>query len=204
MKSDVIHISSDGTGIAEALKQTEAVAVFKALPKEESVHLLLLAEEMTGMLKAITGNHDADFWIEDDGDFFYLHLTTETEMNTEIRNKLLSASTSGENIAAKGIMGKIKDIFHRIIEPTGSPIPEEYLDGFQSENLSTAEAAAYAKNMSTSAAVFWSLNKYKAEKKASDETWDELEQSIVANIADDVEIGIADNSVEMVISKKFK
>lgn len=154
------------------------------------------------MLKAITGNHDADFWIEDDGDFFYLHLTTETEMNTEMRNKLLSASTTGENIAVKGIMGKIKDIFNRLIEPTGSPIPGDYLGGFQSDNLSIAEAAAYAKNMSISASSVWSLNKYKAGKEKTGEVWDELEQSIVASIADDIEIGIADNSVEMVISKK--
>ena len=203
MKSDVVHISSDGIGIAEALKQTESVAVFKSLPNKDALHLRLLAEEMTGMLKAITGNHDADFWIEDDGDFFYLHLTTETKMNTEMRNKLLSASTSGENIAARGIMGKIKDLFNRIIEPTGAPIPSEYLGGFHTDNLSTAQAAAYAKTMSISAANVWSLNKYKAEKKAAGEAWDELEQSIVANIADDIEIGIADNSVEMVITKKF-
>ncbi|MBQ3903813.1 MAG: hypothetical protein II744_02450 [Eubacterium sp.] len=203
MKSDIIHISSDGTGIAQAIKQTEAVAVFKELPKKDAIHLLLLTEEMTGMLKAITGNHDADFWIEDDGNSFYLHLTTETEMNTELRKKLLSASTSGENIAAKGVMGKIKDIFNRIVEPTEAPIPSEYIGGFQSESLSTAQAAAYAKNMSISAANVWSLSRYKAEKAAAGEEWDELEQSVVATIADDIEIGIADNSVEMVISKKF-
>ncbi len=43
MKSDIIHISSDGTGIAEALKQTEAVAAYKSLSGRDSIHLLLLA-----------------------------------------------------------------------------------------------------------------------------------------------------------------
>ena len=203
MKSDIIHISSDGTGISEALKQTEAVAVFKSLSKKDSIHLLLLAEEMTGMLKALTGNHDADFWIEDIGDTFYLHLKTETEMNTELRNKLLSASTSGENIAVKGVMGRIKDIFSRLIEPTEASIPEEYVAGFESENLPTSQAAAVARNMTISAASIWSFNRYKAVMQSTGEKWDELEQSVVANIADDIEIGIADNSVEMVISKKF-
>ena len=37
MKSDVIHIESNGTGIEEALKQTEAVAVFKSLPEKEAM-----------------------------------------------------------------------------------------------------------------------------------------------------------------------
>ena len=203
MKSDVIHISSEGAGIAEALKTTEAVAVYKSLDKQDSLHLVLLTEEMMGMLKALTGNHDTDFWIEDDGDTFFLHLKTEAEMNTELRNKLLATSTSGENIAVKGVMGRIKDIFSRLIEPTEAPIPSEYATGFESPSLSTAQAAAVAKNMSISASNVWSLSRYKAALKASGEAWDELEQSIVANIADEIEIGIADNSVEMVISKKF-
>ena len=203
MKSDVIHITSEGEGIAEALKQTEAVAVYKSLPKKDSVHLLLLTEETTGMMKALTGNHDADFWIEDDGSTFHIHLKTETKMNTELRKKLLSASTSGENIAAKGVMGKVKDIFNRLIEPTESTIPYAYSAGFQTMGNSTMGAAAMAKNMSIPARNVWSLNKYKNSVESGDEAWDELEQSIVANIADDIEIGISDNYVEMVIYKSF-
>ncbi len=202
MKSDVIHISNEGSGISEALKQTEAVAVFKALSKKDAIHLLLLAEEMMGMMKGLTGNHDADFWVEDCDDTFYLHLKTEAKMNTELRSKLLSASTSGENIAAKGVMGKVKDIFSRLLEPTEAPIPKEYAAGFASANLPTSEAAAVAK-MSISAASVWSLNRYKTAIESTGEKWDELEQSIVANIADEIEIGIADNTVEMVISKRF-
>ena len=203
MKSDVIHISGEGIGIEEALKQTEAVAVYKSLSKKDSIHLLLLTEEMTGMLKALTGNPGADFWIEDDEKVFHLHLKTQTKMNTELRNKLLSASTSGENIAAKGIMGTVRDLFNRLIEPTEAPMPKEYAAGFESDNLGAAQAAAVAKYISIPATNVWSLNKYKTEMAAEGESWDELEQSIVANIADDIEIGISDNSVEMVISKRF-
>lgn len=204
MKSDVIHISSDGTGIANALKQTEAVAVFKGLEKRDAMHLLLLTEEMTGMMKALTGEHEADFWIESDEDTLYLHLKTQTKMNTELRKKLLAASTIGENAAAKGIMGKIKDLFNRLVEPVGAPLPKEYVAGFNSENLPVAEAAAMAKNMSVNAVNVWSFNRYKKEMKAAHADWDELEQSIMAKIADEIEIGIADQSVEMTISKIYK
>lgn len=203
MRSDVIHISSEGAGIAEALKQTESVAVYKSLSRKDSIHLLLLTEEMTGMMKALTGEHSADFWIEAEGDTFCLHLKTETPMNTELRKKLLSASTSGENIAAKGVMGKIKDIFSRILEPSEAPIPKEYMAGFESQSLPTSEAAAVARNMPIYSTGIWSLNRYKAAKESSGEAWDELEQSVVANIADEIEIGIADNAVEMIIYKKF-
>ena len=203
MRSDTIHISSEGTGITEALKQTESVAVYKSLSKKDSIHLLLLTEEMTGMMKALTGEHSADFWIEAEDDTFRLHLKTETQMNAELRKKLLSASTSGENMAAKGVMGKIKDIFNRILEPSEAPIPKEYIAGFETQSLPTSEAAAVARNMPIYSTSIWSLNRYKAAMKASEDSWDELEQSIVANIADEIEIGIADNSVEMVIYKKF-
>ena len=199
MRSDIIHISSEGAGIAEALKQTESVAVYKSLSKKDSIRLLLLTEEMTGMMQALTGEHSADFWIEADGDTFCLHLKTETRMNKELRKKLLSASTSGANAAAKGVMGKIKDVFSRILEPVEASIPAEYIAGFESEILPTSEAAVIARNM----AAVWSFNRYKASVESSGAQWDELEQSIVANIADEIEIGIADNAVEMVIYKKF-
>ena len=158
---------------------------------------------MTGMMTALTGEHEADFWLETVGDTFYLHLKTETKMNTELRKKLLAASTSGENIAAKGVMGKIKDLFSRLLEPTEAPIPREYAAGFVSEDLPTAEAAAVAKNMSIVAMNIWSLNRYKSELKASGKVWDELEQSVVAKLADEIKVSITGINVELTIEKTF-
>lgn len=202
MKSDVIHVTNTGDGIAEAAKQTELVANFKSLSKTDAIHLLLLTEEMMGMMKALTGKQEADFWIDDEDKDFRFHLKAETPMNTEMRKKLLSASTSGENIAAKGVMGKLRDLFNRLVEPTEAPIAEEYASGWASENLSTAQAAAVAKNYSAAYVNVWSLNKYKASQQDG-EKWDELEKSIIANIADEVEIGIAEGNVEMIVYKKL-
>ena len=199
MKSDVIHVTSTGGGVAEAVKQTELVAAFKSLSKTDSIHLLLLTEEMMGMMKALTGEQEADFWIDDDNNTFKLHLKAETPMNTEMRKNLLSASTSGENIAAKGVMGKIRDLFNRLVEPTEGSVPSEYATGWSSEGLSTYQAASVARN--TAMAGVWSLNKYK-ESQNSGEKWDELEKSIIANIADEVEIGITEGTVEMIVYKK--
>ncbi len=199
MKSDVIHVTSEGVGISEALRQTEAVAAYKELDKKDSIHLALLAEEMMGMMQALTGKHEADFWIEDEDNTFRLHLLAETKMNSEMRSKLLSASTSGENIAAKGVMGKVRDLFNRILEPSEAPLPGAYSSGWVN-NASTMGAAAYAKNTAT----VWSLNRYKASAQSgAKEDWDELEKSIVANIADEIEIGISDDTVEMIVFKKM-
>ena len=201
MKSDVIRVTNTGDGIAQAIEQTELVANYKSLSKKDSIHLLLLTEEMMGMMKALTGEQDADFWIDDEDDTFRLHLRVETAMNAEKRQNLLSSSTSGENIAAKGVMGKLRDLFNRLVEPTEAHIPEEYKLGWNSSDLSTAQAAAVAKNYSAISANIWSFNRYKASQKSED-SWDELEKSIVANIADEIEIGIDEKTVEMIVYKK--
>ena len=202
MKSDVIHVTNTGDGVAEALKQTELVANFKSLPKTDSIHLLLLTEEMMGMMKALTGEQEADFWIDDENNNFKLHLKAKTVMNTEMRLNLLAASTSGENIAAKGVMGKLRDLFSRLVEPTEAPMSAEYESGWVTESLPTAQAAAVAKNYSAAYSNVWSLNRYKASQQ-NGERWDELEKSIIANIADEVEIGITDGTVEMIVYKKL-
>ncbi len=209
MKSDVIHVTNDGSGIIEALKEADAVAVYKSLSRKDSIHLRLLTEEMMGLLKGLTGEHDADFWIEDEDTdrTFRLHLKAETSMTTEMRKKLLSASTSGENIAAKGVMGKIRDLFNRILEPTDDPVSGAYAQGWTNSvadfaSMSSAEAAAAAKNMMP--VSIWSFNKYKSvagSDQAEKENWDELEKSVVANLADEIKIGITERSVEMIIYK---
>jgi hypothetical protein len=59
-------------------------------------------------------------------------------------------------------------------------------------------------------AVVWSMALYKedvqnhiSENEKASEAWDELEKSIVANIADDVKVKIIGNDVEMIIIKSF-
>ena len=199
MKSDVIHVTSSGEGVALALQQAEAVAAYKSLPQKDSLHLQLLAEEMMGMLRALTGEQEADFWIEDEAGSFCMHLRTQCKMNTDLREKLLSASTSGKNIAAKGVSGKIRDLFSRMVEGSGDV--DAYASGFSlpdAETTSVYEAASVAKN----APLTWSFNKYKASA-AEKEAWDELEKSVLAKVADEIEIGIAGGTVEMIVYKKF-
>ncbi len=209
MKSDVIHVTNGGVGITDAVKQTEKVAAFKALSKKESIHLLLLTEEMMGMMRALTGERRASFWIEDEIDCMKLHLKAETSMNAEMREKLLSASTTGENIAAKGVMGKIRDIFSRILEPADSTLPRSYTAGWNYSETGELIKPVIGNPMSKNAGAppmvsVWSLNKYRElAEKTSGEEWDELEKSVIANIADEIEIGIAGNTVEMIIYKKI-
>ncbi len=199
MRSDVIHVTSEGDGYNEALDQADRVAVFKSLSAKGKIHLHLLTEEMMGMMQALTGEREAEFWIDDEDGITRLHLKAQAEMNSEMRSKLLSASTTGENIAAKGVMGKLRDVFERFLEPIDGEFSNIYVDrlSFAGMDLGTVSVAA---------AGLWSLNQYKSavqEGRAPKENWDELEKSVIANLADEVQVGIADKNVEMIVFKKF-
>ena len=185
MKSDVIRITSDGAGIAEALKQTEAVAVFKSLSKNDSIHLLLIAEEMTGMFKQLTGELTGEFWIEAEGSDFHFHLRTSTEMNSEKREKLLAATTSGKN-TTKGFMSKVKSAFEAAL----CSMERGYSD---SVDLGIVETG-----LNTGFSV-WTLSQYKTN--VAKEESDELESSVVANLADEIKVSINGSNVEMIIEK---
>ena len=201
MKSDVIHVTNDGAGFDQALAQAEAVARFRDLDHRGALHLRLLTEEMMGMMRAMTGEREADFWIESGDGAIDLHLAVQTPMNAEMRKKLLSASTSGENSAAKGVTGKLRDLFEQFIEPENGNLPSDLVTG-----MDYAYAGGDFGTLSVAAAGLWSMNRYKAavkEGRAPVEDWDELEKSVVARLADEVKIGIAGHDVEMVISKKF-
>ena len=47
------------------------------------------------------------------------------------------------------------------------------------------------------------INKYKDAERNNAEPWDELEKSIIANLADDVIVSVKGSSVEIVILKDF-
>ncbi len=198
MRSDVIHVNSDGTGIKDALAQAEAVAAYKKLEPKKAIHLRLLAEEMMGMLSAMTGNLDAEFWIEDKEREFELHLLTDTVMNNRLRKQLLSTATSGTNAASKGVMGKIRELFEKALEPVDEDMTGYYNSGWTYMGTEGA-------NLGMTAGV-WSFNQYRESLKttqAPKENWDELEKSIIANLADEVKIWIKNGTVEMTVFKKI-
>ncbi len=201
MKSDVIHVTNEGAGFDKALAQAEATARFLDLDRRDALHLRLLTEEMTGMMRALTGEREADFWIENNDGSVDLHLAVKTAMNAEMRKNLLSASTTGENSAAKGVTGKLRDLFERFLEPENGSLPNDLITG-----MDYAYSGGDFGTLSVAAAGLWSMNRYKAavkEGRAPEEDWDELEKSVVAKLADEIRIGIAGQNVEMVISKKF-
>jgi hypothetical protein len=184
-----------------ALDQADRMAAYKQLPKKAALHLRLLTEEMMGMMRSITGETEGRFWIEDDEKGEYrLHLQVNTRMDSGKRDLLLSASTSGKNESAKGLMGRLRDLFDR-----GA---DEDVACFSSPIL-----LPEAMECSSSPTLDWewSMTRYETElasrisrdDASAREAWDELEKSVVARVADDVKVSIRGQQVEMIIIKKF-
>lgn len=204
MVTKKVYVSNNGQGYDEVLSEAEKYAEYRNLTGRKKIHIRLLAEELMGMVETIAGNFYSYFWIEDDDDkpeIYHLHLKANVNMDGQIRDVFLDASTSGKNAAAKGIMGKLRDIF------------QTYMIGFKdTDNVSYSEPypgyscfTEYGLEPFSSSNL-WTLSRYKENvSKNKDERnledWDELEKSIIANLADDVSVGIEGDSVEMIITK---
>jgi hypothetical protein len=209
MKSDIIQIDNQGIGFQDALEQTALSARFRALIDRESLRLRLLTEEMLGMLREITGETEARFWVESEGKQFELHLLARPIITGRMREELLSVSSTGRNAAAVGVMGKLRDIFERAYDVTDvRDVSDYYSRGLM---LTAGPEGIDPMTFSVNASmVAWSMQKYKttvAAEKETDEAamqeWDELEKSIIANLADEVSISIRAREVEMVVYKSF-
>ena len=194
MKTDLIIIANNGNGMESALAQTEIAAEQLKLTGKEILHMRLLAEEMMNIMRSIQSQHVGQFWIEGNDKEYTLHLKTITLLDSKQRALLLAASTSGKNEAHRGIMGKIRAFF----EPT--PVEE------------TPVYLAKTIVKSPNGDLTWSMDSYrerlikdKDAEGAAHEEWDELEKSIVSQLADNVKVSIRDEcDVELVIQKKIK
>ena len=199
MKTDIITVSSSGSQMEKALEQAEKVAAYKGLPAQSALRLRLLTEEMMGMMRSITGEKQGQFWIEDENGVYQLHLQVKTRMTNEKRESLLEVSSSGKNEAAKGLMGRLRDFFDR-----GS---DE--DIFQASPM--LMSGMYEHSSSPSLDWEWKMTQYQMaleegvrhDDKKAQEAWDELEKSVVADAADEIQVCIRGQTVEMTIVKSL-
>ena len=202
MKTNKIRVSNNGNGWDEAFAETEKYADYRQLDKKQKLHIRLLAEELLGMVNSIAGDFQANFWIDDDENAYYVHLRAAMAMDKNIRSTLLHTSTTGKNAAAKWIMGKLRDVFQSYLVSKNDVVnvSSDYYGGF-SGNASSEMSAFSSSNL-------WSLSSYKEtvlgeKSENAKEKWDELEKSIIANISDDVTVGINGDFVEMMVTKKL-
>ena len=199
-----IKISNTGENMNAALDLTEQTAKSMGLSSRDTLRLRLLAEEMMSMVRAITGSFTAEYWLEHEGTTCKLVLSAKSELDYGKRSEFLSVSTTGKNTAKTGIMEKIRGIFEAGLYGMEQSFAAqaEYGVGMYSAGMMGAVDAGM-----TEAIYAWSMQKYRDEiaskRTEYPDVWDELEKSIIANLADEVSVGVTKNGVELTVQKKF-
>ena len=208
MKSNICKLNEDLTCLKAVLAEVEKVTKYNGLEDKKALRLRLLAEELCGMLPGLTQNFSGEFWAENDGDGYELHVELKADdMTIDLRDELISVSKSGKNAAAKGIMGKIRAVAETMLlaasDPTlPAPLPEvEFYDyhgfnmGFGYIDPTIAVETGYVYS--------WSLFNYKTAVEEKEDEYAELERSIVAKLADDIIVGVRGKNVEIVVQTSF-
>ncbi len=204
MNTAEIRITSRGDGMEEALAATERLGLDSGLGHKENLRLRLLAEELISLMRGIVGSVEACYLCRQEDRSFELSLSADVSMTQALRKQLLAASTSGKNAAAKGLMGRIRDMIAKIMLPEkeGLDLPS----GLSLGLMSMGSPSRYLSGESYA----WTLSRYmnevrngREQNEEAAQAWDELEKSIVANLADDVSVKIEGSAVEIAITKAF-
>ena len=204
MITNKVYVNNKGVGRTDALKETERMCDYLKLSRKSRLHIRLLTEELLGMAAQIGGDFDAELWAEHEGNTCRICLEAEiSKMSLQKREELLRSSTSGKNAAYSGIMDRVREkmeIYALMMQEnaedsTGVDYGVETLTGFDDTSSQKTPKE-------------WRLSEYKgdvARRKDNERiaAWDEFEKSIVANIADDISVGIKGETVMLVITKSI-
>jgi hypothetical protein len=196
MKSDVCKIENGTKDLALILKECDKVASYNQFNNKQALQLRLLCEELDGMLPNLVDDFTGDFWIEYDHGVCKVNASIKIpDFNTDKKEELIAVSKSKKNASAVGIVGKIRNLLEDLFLADGdySYIPTSSL---------LSMASGYCEGVDCS--YMWTLNQYKTTiVEEQKEDWDELEKSIIANLADDVIVGVKGKKANIVIVKKF-
>ncbi len=206
MKTSEIIVTTRGEGMNEALAATEKLGQDSGLSHKENLRLRLLAEELIGLMRGITGSVEARYQAGQEERKFALSLSADVVLDLEMRRQLIAASSSGKNSAAKGLMGRIREMVAIVLLPKGQS--SAALANLSLGLISMGSPMGYAAGEDS---YTWSMSTYMAElqnhmndeAENAKEAYDELEKSIVANLADEVSVSIVGSKVEITITKAF-
>ena len=185
MKSDIIRVDNQGNGFSEAMDQAVKTAEYNGLNPKDTMRLQIMTEELLSLVRSITGSLDAAYWIENDGQYYELHLSTRTTLTQEKRTQLLQTATSGKNEAASSFLGRLRNFLEQASAPKENDIPDDVLNKLLSHEVLPEDTFR---------------NKEDAIEASA---WDEYEKSILHHISDNVLISIRRSLVDITVIKTF-
>lgn len=188
-------------GRDKVLREVSKTAQYCELDHESGLQLRLLAEELLGMLENITGPYKGLFWIEAENDInFRLHIQIEKPDKSKTREKLLSISSKGQNTAAGGVVGRLRNMFENCMDNYEEL--ENY--GIQNGIVCTSLGDMYAGCVARDGSIAWSLKDFEASMSKDSGEWDELEKYIVISLADDIAVNMKKGRADIIVYKSFE
>ena len=190
MKSNIIKITQSEDNLNNILTEIQKASEQASLNNKQMLRTRLIAEEFVGMLKELSTDFSGEFWVENENLSFSFvsRLYIKEAMDLQTKRKFIEISSAKKN-TTKGIMGKIRDIVENLLYPENAV----YSSNFVAYQL---ESAVLLNDQ-------WTLKRYKDAERNNPEPWDELEKSIIANLADDVIVSVKGSNVEIIIMKDF-
>lgn len=207
-ESRKIAVGKGAALTGEAMDAAEAFVKGLDLDQKSALRMRLLTEEVLEMLRNMVDGFSGLFWLEADDRECRICIDGMAEVDVAAEQDLLSVSKDGKNASVKGFTAKLTQFVrhHR-----------EYLDRLNA--LLELGGAAYADDYLylgsihpriDASAITWSMADYRkflfddetaAEQIAADR--DELEKSILANLADDVKVGVKEDRIRITVVKKL-
>ena len=197
MKSNVCRINKGTKDLVAILRESEKVAVYNELSHKQTLQLRLICEEIDGMLPKIIDDFEGDFWIEfEEGVCKVIASIKFAEFSVGKKEELISIAKNNKNAAAVGIAGKIRSFVEdMLLDDVNIPTHSIYAE-------SMCIATSFGEDMNYP--YVWTLENYRNNaKKEQEDSWDELEKSVIASVADDIVVGVKGKKADIIITKKF-
>ena len=205
-KTPNVKVFIEKNGIDHAMEETSRLGELNGLSKKQVMRLRLLGEELLRMMPEIVGDVEVNYWVEHKNKEYRIHVSANVFMTKEMRKKLLSFSSSGKNAAnltfAERMQAMISEIMtqEKSAKNAMSGTEEVLVEDIEQRSIFRWSMKKYKKQMEDNAEK---VDETKDTKDENDVVWEELEQSIIARIADDVSISISGNNVEVIAFKGF-
>ena len=207
-QSRKIAVGKGAALTAEAMDAAEAFVKTLELDDKTALRMRLLTEEVLEMLRGMLDGFSGLFWLETDGRECRICIDGAADVDLAAERSLLSVSRDGKNVSVRGFTAKLsrfvrhhKEYMARLnalMNLSSALCPEDYLYiGAMHPDYEMQD-------------VTWSMNDYRkflfddesaSEQLAADR--DELEKSILGNLADDVQVGVKEDRVRITVIKKL-
>ncbi|MBQ6537788.1 MAG: hypothetical protein IJL75_02665 [Eubacterium sp.] len=208
MKSETIRIEGKQTKEIRIADFVEGYCKDKGYDNKTSLRMRLLAEELVCLISSMEMEIEGDFFVESDEKEINLRLNMRTFLYPERKKELMSLATV-EKKKPKGVLGKLSQVVQGFLAG---------MDEDEVHQMQLAKSIPYGMygmtgscmgNQMMESMTAWSLQRYRDAIDESiqndnneEEEKDELEKSVLANIADEVSVEIKSNKVLLSVVKK--